>query len=233
MPSRRFQKFASIFAIFAFFTANVSTFMALVATKFNMDIFLYPGIMLTELAGKGYIAKYSTILDMFGFYLPLIPLVLMLYWWLRKKDYEFVTLATICGLAYCLLGALGAAVGSSSISAQMNYYASATMQMKDVHHAIFILLNDFVEHGVWASLDTFLAGTWLIVINNFLRKERKAIGWFGIITGAFYSCYGIGEVTGLKYLGMIGLSVYLLLTPIWAASVGISVLRKPIINEEK
>jgi hypothetical protein len=219
-------------AILAFFTANVSTFMAFVATKFNMDIFLYPGMMLTELAGKGYIAKYSTVLDMFGFYLPLIPLVLMLYWWLKKKSYEFVTLATICGLAYCLLGAMGAAVSSSTISAQMNYYATASLAMKDVHQSLFIFMNDFVEHGVWATLDTFLAGTWLITISYFLKKERKALGWFGIITGAFYSCYGIGEVTGLKYLGMIGLSVYLILAPIWAASVGISVLRKPINIED-
>ncbi len=58
-----------------------------------------------------------------------------------------------------------------------------------------------------------------------MKSEQKVLGIVTIILGIFTLASVVGEVFTLKYIALTGLIVYLLLAPIWAGWLGISLIR--------
>jgi hypothetical protein len=82
-----------------------------------------------------------------------------------------------------------------------------------------------VYGGIWGYLEFLLAGIWWIGIGLTMKPERKALGIVTIILGIFTLVTVVGEIFTLKYIALVGLMIYLLLAPIWAGWLGISILR--------
>ena len=47
------------------------------------------------------------VLDLLGYYLPIVPLILLLRISLRDRSPNWVDLFALCLLAYCFIGAIG------------------------------------------------------------------------------------------------------------------------------
>jgi hypothetical protein len=82
-----------------------------------------------------------------------------------------------------------------------------------------------VYGGIWGFLEFLLAGIWWIGVGFVMKPERKVLGIVTIALGIFTLTTVVGEVFTLKYIALVGLMIYLLLAPIWAGWLGISLLR--------
>ena len=73
-----FQRFAAMSAIVSFVLAITSDVLQGLPTNFNSDVFTNPTWMLSIGAGGASLLRWGLILDMLGYYLPLLPVALFL-----------------------------------------------------------------------------------------------------------------------------------------------------------
>src|SRR5438445_7606206 len=103
-----FQRPAAITSILATLLALGSIGFQAVVLGVNVDPSSNPGSLLGIGANGANLFRWGLILDIFGYYLLLAPLALLLWSRLQPKGMSLVTLYTFCGLAYILVGATGA-----------------------------------------------------------------------------------------------------------------------------
>jgi hypothetical protein len=169
-----------------------------------------------------HLVRWSMIADMLGFYLMLIPLALVLWNWLKVKSPHMITLYTMFGLGYLLCGAMGAAILGVVLPNQIDACAGAIEAERQARQVITLAFSDAVYNGMWGTLNPLLAGVWWVSVGGLLRKDRRTLGWVTILLGIFMLLRDVK----IGPLELIGLSVYFVLAPIWAAWSGVDLLRK-------
>lgn len=197
------------------------------AQSFDQAVNQNAAIILPLLAQRPLLPWWSSILDFFGFYLLLLPLILYLHRWLRPRKPEWVDLFTVCGLGYVLLGAMGAAMLAFVFSQQATIYAQGGELERQIATAVFAVFGDAIQRGVWGMLDPILAGVWWLGIGWLLKEERRRLGWLTAALGIANLIGGFGEVVRLSPVAALGLGIYFLLAPLWAAWTGLELLRRP------
>lgn len=218
-----FQRMAAWTAVLAAPLAIGSNVLTLTAVDFNFDAFSNTLLLLQAGADGAALWRWSMILDMFGYYLLLTPLTLVLWRWLKPQNPEWVGLFTLCLLAYILIGAMGAAILATVIPPLMVAQAAATPGVE----VVFTAFMDMVYGGLWNILEEFIAGIGWIGLGLTLRHQRRALGVTTIILGAAALTDSLSNMLGIEPLAVLALNIYLLLAPVWALWLGISLLRKP------
>ncbi len=122
---------------------------------------------------------------------------------------------------------MGAATLSAVLPNQLYAYLQGTAASAEVHKAILIAFTDAIYSGVWGTLNPILAGVWWVGLGIFLRRERRALGWVTLVLGAFMLLRDVK----IGPLEMMSLSVYFVLAPLWAAWLGVDLLRQPAKEE--
>jgi len=173
----------------------------------------------------GNLMKWSWLADLLGYYLLLVPAAFLIHFWLKNKNPYWMPILTFCGLAYIFAGSVGAVILAKTWPELISGYAGATGAMKEVYRILFFNSAQTVYGGIWGYLEYLLAGVWWIGVGCTLKSERKALGIVTIILGVFTLTAVMGEVFTLQYVALAGLLVYLLLAPVWAFWLGISLLR--------
>lgn len=88
------------------------------------------------------------------------------------------------------------------------------------------LLAENREHG---PIDPYerhqLAGIWFLGIGLLIRSERRMLGYFTVVLGFLLLLNGLGVLVEHDVLTLIGLTGNLLLAPLWALWLGITLLR--------
>lgn len=221
---------ALISMVLAFGTILVS------AITLNMDAALFADavndnaqIVLPLLANNPTLAWWPSIFDFFGFYLLLLPMALYLHRLFKEEAPDWMNLFTVCGLGYILFGAMGAATLAVVFSAQAADYATTTGAVQQMHTLVFEAFGDAIQRAVWGILDPILAGIWWTGVGLLLRKYRPVLGWYTVFLGVVNLVGGFSAALGIEAVASICLNLYFLMAPIWAASMGISLLR----NEKK
>src|ERR1051326_5838515 len=102
-----FQRLPALTSILAVLLALGSIGLQVMILGITTDPFSNPTLILETGSRGASIFRWGMILDMFGYYLLLLPLALLLWNRLRAKDMNLATLCTCCGLAYILIGAIG------------------------------------------------------------------------------------------------------------------------------
>lgn len=207
-----------LFTILSGILAFVSMMVGVFAVEFEFDTFSDPSAMLRFSHNWG-LAKASMLLDMFGYYLLLLPVIFYLHEYLRRKT-PWANLLTFCGLAYVLIGAIGAAILASVWPQQMQQYLNASADQKIALQSATENISAIVYGGMWNILEMFLSGVWWAGIGLALRQEFKSLGNVSIVLGVSCILDSIGNMTGLKMLAEIGLNIYLVLAIVWAFWVG-------------
>ncbi len=232
MTDRTFRRVAGWLAIIAMPLAYANVGLALVAVGFDLGILsdAQAGLQIIARNPAGAVlTRWSMVADMLGFYLLLIPLALVLWDWLREQSPAWVSLATLLGLGYLFCGAAGAAVLAAVLPAQIAACAQAAGTQAPALEAIFLAFTRAVYDGVWGLLDPLLGGVWWLGIGLFLRRQRRALGWTAVVLGLFMLLRDVK----IGPLELIGLGVYFVLAPLWAAWTGVDVLRRDIAKGER
>src|SRR5436190_19895523 len=104
-----FQRLAAATSILAMLLACGSIGLQAVVLGVNTDPFSNPTSLLGTGANGASLFRWGMVLDMFGYYLLLAPLALLVWSRLQPNGMNLITLYTFCGLAYILIAAIGAA----------------------------------------------------------------------------------------------------------------------------
>ena len=222
-----FQRFAALAAIISFPLALGSIVLSGMAVDFNMEASTNPALLLSVGADGASLSRWGMILDMLGYYLPLLPVALFLWRWLGPRDPDWVLFYTSCGLGYILIGAIGAAILAAVHPPLINAYAQASVEQRPVLETVFSAVWNMVYGGMWNILEVLLAGIWFLGIGLLLRGERRLFSIFSIILGISALLSSLGVILGIEAIALLGV-IYGLLAPVWALWLGIDLLRKPV-----
>jgi hypothetical protein len=223
-----FQRFAALAAIISFPLALGSIVLSGIPVNFSPDVATNPALWLSVGVGGASLWRWGMILDMFSYYLPLLPVALFLWLWLRSRNPDWVLFYTSCGLGYILIGAIGAAILAAVNPPLINAYAQASVEQRPVLETVFSAVWNMVYGGMWNILEVLLAGIWFLGIGLLLRSERRLFSIFSIILGISALLDLLGMILNLEALALVGVAIYVLLAPIWTLWLGIDLLRKPV-----
>lgn len=221
--TQKHQQLIGAVTILSGILALGSMIVGLVATNFNFETFSNPVELLDMESATPGLMKWFMLLDMFGYYLLLLPIVFYLH---RKLETTtpWATLITSSGFAYVIIGAIGAAALAAAWPSTMDNYQHADADNKEVYKAIFLLSNNIIVKGMWNTLEVFLAGIWWLGIGIFVTPSR-ALKFATIILGTGSMLDGLGETLGSPAMAEVGLNVYLLLAIVWALWVGFVMMK--------
>ena len=225
-----FQRFAALAAIISFPLALVSMVLSSMATDFNMDATTNLAFWLPWLsagADAARLLRWAMMLDMFSYYLPLLPVALFLWRWLRSRSPNWILFYTSCGLGYILIGAIGAVILAAVHPPLINAYAQASVEQRQVLETVYSAIGNMVYGGMWGILEVVLAGIWFLGIGLLLRGERRLFSIFSIILGILALLGWLGVILSIEAIASLGV-IYGLLAPVWALWLGIDLLRKPV-----
>ena len=226
-----FQRFAALAAIISFPLALGSIVLSVSGTAaidFNVDAATNPALLIAVGADGASLSRWGMILDMIGYYLPLLPVALFLWRWLGSRDPDWVLFYTSCGLGYILIGAIGAAILAAVHPPLINAYAQASVEQRAVLETVFSAVWNMVYGGMWNLLEVLLAGIWFLGIGLLLRSERRLFSIFSIILAISALLDSLGMILSVEALALLGVAIYVLLAPIWTLWIGIDLLRKPV-----
>lgn len=196
------------------------------AVDFNFEAFSDPLIALNYSANHEQ-ATLFLLLDMFGYYLLLLPLIFYFH-----QQYKFQSswtpLITFSGLAYVLIGAIGAAILAAIWPALMQDYLAPTSDNKELITGLFKTSTLLVTKGLWNILEVIFATAWWIGTGRLLYRENKWLGAVTIGTGLSTLADAIGNMAGWNGLAEAGLNLYLVLGIAWPLVIGISIIRKAV-----
>jgi hypothetical protein len=226
MNDRSFHRMAGISAVASLPLAVGNLLAMLAAVHFNLTGMTNPLVLLHAGAGAAPLWRWSMILDVFGYYLPIIPLIMYLRGSLRQSSANWIDLFALCLLAYCFIGAIGGAMLATALPTLIKEYATASITHRVSLQAVFTGYADGVYRGLWNLLEEFLAGIGWLGIGSILKRGDLRLGLATVVLGVACLVDSLGTALNVDAISSIGLSVYLALAPLWAAWLGIGMLRR-------
>jgi hypothetical protein len=222
------QKTIGIISILSGLLALASIIAGLIGVNYNSDAFSDPLLILTTPGTNIGAARYSMIFDMFGYYLLLLPVIYLLQEWIKTRS-AWSNVITFSGLAYILIGGIGAAILAIAWPSILSAYPAATPDTQLILKNNFKFINDMVYGGMWNLLEILLAGVWWLWTGIiFYRNKYSFIGILTIITGVSCLADSAAGIFQIASLHTIALNCYLLFAILWAVVLGIFLLRKPL-----
>ncbi len=216
MP-RSFQRVAGLLAVIAGPLAWGSLALGLSAVGFDFERFSDPSSLLTLGAAGAPIIRWSFFLSMLGAYLLLVPLVVWLGATLAAARPGPALTAWCyagCGVAFLVLGALGAAILGAVWPALMVAQALA-----------FTTATQIAEDGLQGLVQNIAGGVWLIGSGALLWRQRRVLGGSAVALGVCLLATALGSLLGSEALNILGLTATVLLLPLWGIAAGLVALR--------
>jgi hypothetical protein len=153
-----------------------------------------PGALPARGSDVAGLLRWAGLVDMLG-YLALAPVVIYLH---RRLDgsvstqvgaLSLVSMLTISGLGFVLVGSIGAVLYASVGPPLLDASAAGSETATSVRVA-FVALGNGVVVGIWGTLEQLLLGIWLIGVGWLMRAERRAYGWLAVVAGGGALAYG-------------------------------------------
>ncbi len=213
-----YQRLTGLLTLLSAVLALGSMVLGSFAVEFNFDAFSDPTLLLNY-SSHYEAGKWSMLLDMLGYYLLLLPVIFYLHEQLRQKT-PWANVFTFGGLAYVLVGAIGAAILASVWPQQMQRYLTADAVRQAALQSDLENVSWIVYGGMWNILEVLLCGVWWVGVGFALKNDFRALGLTTILLGAATLLDGAGNMLGLKAVAEAGLNLYLVLAIVWAAWVG-------------
>jgi hypothetical protein len=222
-----FQRLAARITVLAAVCYLISVVLLLAVMNFSFSIEAFSGTMLSTGTRGAILLRWAMIFDVFGSYLLLTPLALHFWNWLKSRSLVHVTLYTLCGLAYILIGSMGAIVLSSVLPPLINDYVQASAPQREVLQVVFNSFLNAVFLGLWNPLEVFLLGIWLVGLGPLIQRERQGLGIVTRLLGVSALIDSAGRFLDLQMIFFLGSSGLFLLVPIWLIWWAIELARKP------
>lgn len=210
-------------SIFAGILAAYCMYVGADAVDYDFEAFANP-VLTLKYAAHFEQARLFLVLDLFGYYLLLLPLIFYLH-----QQYKFqsswMPLITFSGLAYVLIGSIGAAILTALWPGLMNDYITTNDTAKESIALVFKTSTLLVTEGLWNILEVIFASIWWIGIATLIKRENKWLGALSLATGLATLADAAGNIIGLKSLAEAGLNLYLVLGILWPIILGIYIIR--------
>src|SRR6187397_1360720 len=103
------QRKIGVVTVLSGLTALACFIAMLIAVNFNSDVLSDPLLILSTGGINLTAVRWSMILDMFGYYLLLLPVIYLLNDWMKERS-AWGNMVTFCGTAYVLIGSIGASI---------------------------------------------------------------------------------------------------------------------------
>lgn len=222
------QTIAGVVTIVSGVLALASVITGMIALNYDFDAFADPMLMLTMHNVHVGIARWSMILDMFGYYLFLLPLIFLLHGWMKDKSL-WAHLTSFCGSSYVLTGAIGASILAAVWPSILSHYSSAEGPMQLIIKANFQFVNGIVYDGLWNLLEMFFAGIWWLLAGAILYRQKFSfIGIFTVVLGACSLLDDLATIFEFVSLHQLTSNAYLFLAIAWAIMMGSFLLKRPL-----
>lgn len=166
---------------------GLASAMVIAAYGFDLQAIAERGALIERGSAPADLLRWGGLIDMVG-YLALAPVVVHLH---RRLGRAAITAA---GLAFTLVGAIGAAALASAGPWLLGAAASGTLPTATAR-AAFATLENLVVVGLWGALGQSLLGTWLIGTSWSMRPDNRALANVGF--GAGVGALGYAIRTGL------------------------------------
>lgn len=194
------------------------------AAQYDFDAFADP-LRLLDMVGVDLRSlRAFMVLDMFGFYLLLAPIVLASHRFLSGRTPWAQTL-TACGLAYVLIGAMGAAILAAAWPSILASHAAAAPEEALLLRSNFALFTQLVYDGLWNTLEVLLAGVWWCGLGLALWRTSRGFALLTLVTGLFPLLDGVAGIFAVAPLHEAMLTGYLLMSILWPVVLGVALLR--------
>lgn len=164
-------------------------------------------------------------LSMFGSYLLMAPVALLLLRWLRSEGVAIADVSTVAAMLYILLGAAAASILASTLPNLMSQYTGADAATQSGLLREFDLVRRIAEDGLQGVVQNVAGATWFIGIGVLLRRHRRGPGWLAVVVGAALLVNTVGILAGVEGLRFLGITGHVLLAPAWAGWMGALLLR--------
>lgn len=178
--------------------------------------------------------KWMMLSDMFGFYLFSIPSALYLWFALREDRPYLLSVSTVAGLLFGLIGAIGAAILSVVWPVLTVLHATSTDPTAQlVFQETFRILTMAVQDGMWGRLEFFLSGVWYLGLSIILWRHKKAFSVVVFLNAACALVTSFGKVLDLGELAGLALTGVTYVTPLFYIWIGLIAWRGTIVKSLK
>ena len=209
------------------FIALACIVVGAMAVEYNFDAFSDPVLTLQYAHNYG-LAKWFNLLDLFGYYLLLLPLVFYFHQQYKHRS-PWMQLFTFSGASYVLTGALGAAILAALWPEQMKDHLIG--DNPELTIPLFKTTTLLVTKGIWNILEVIFAAVWWIGLGKLLFQDHKIIGVLTMITGISALLDAAGNIFDVRTLSDLGMNGYLFMGILWPGIVGISLIRKSVASK--
>lgn len=222
------QKATGFITIASGVAALVSMAFAMISVGFDSKALADPMLMLGLPKLNVAAARWSMVFDMLGYYLLLLPAIALFYDWMKNRT-AWNRIIAFCGLAYVLIGSMGASILAAVWPHLLGGYATATPELQNTIKENFTLINGLVYGGLWNMLELIFAAAWWLGVGAMLyRQGFRGWGIVTVLTGLSCAANTCGMIFQSPALHEAGLNTYLLLAIVWAIVTGVSLLKKPL-----
>lgn len=219
-----FAKFAGITAILALPFVILLGVVSWAAYGGDVSS-LFNGSLVSGGLHKAELLRWSMIVDLFGYYLILLPLIVLLWTRLERRDAPLARFAALSGFGYVIVGAIGAALLAVVDPLLMQRFVEHPAERETVR-LLYEVVTRGAAIGLWNLLEQLLLAAWLVGTGALLRSERRALSWLAFAAAAFALADAAGRMTEITALGTAG-AVGTVLLPVFVVWTGVQVLRQP------
>jgi hypothetical protein len=150
--------------------------------------------------------------------LLLAPAVFFLY---NKMNSPWRMVYASSGLAYILIGAIGASILAATGTHYLQEYLISTGDDQSGSKNNFLLVFNIVNNSMWNLLEMGLCGIFMYGAATVIKTKNKWLYYLTILLAVSGILDTIGNTIDWHILSEVGLNLYLLIEPIWAVWLGI------------
>lgn len=218
-PSIPGRKLAAIAAMISLPFAYLTQILFMGASDGDVSIFHDGERMMALAADKAAMFYAAMWTDILGYYLIFLPLIVYAWKILRQIDENLADIAFLCGLIYCLLGSFGAVMMAGTFEALRAGNAGGSV-------AAWEATIGGNWRGYWL-LEAVLASIWLAGLGHLLMRVRfKGLGLGAIALAIIWLIQFSLWHLGAKEASDAALALVVILSPLWAFWLGLSLLRR-------
>ena len=175
-------------------------------------------------AENGRLLTLAFWLDIFGYYLIFVPVILYIWKAIRGANEWVADLGAISGLIYCVMGAMAVATMASSFSALQALYQSGA----EAAAATWTGIVAGQWFGIWQA-QVIAGAVWALCFGSILMSNGvRLLGGLTFLIGLGWIVQFALMVSDMVDASQAVSNVVVLLQPVWAIWVGVALLRNSL-----